>query len=66
MTMSRLNSFELRVQEASDANDEDPELSRIGEYLDLLQKQAETPLSERSWGAFRRAISNIRELRAHS
>jgi len=52
MTMSRLNSFELRAQEAPDENEENPEVARIYEYLDLLEQQMNTPLCERTWGAF--------------
>lgn len=52
MTMSRLNSFELRTQETTDESEENPEVSRIDEYLELLQSQMDKPLCERSWGAF--------------
>jgi superfamily II DNA or RNA helicase len=52
MTMSRLNSFELRTQEAADENEENLETSRIYEYLDLLESQMDIPLHQRTWGAF--------------
>ncbi len=52
MTMSRLNSFELRTQEAADENEENLEASRIYEYLDLLKSQMDIPLHQRTWGAF--------------
>jgi hypothetical protein len=52
MTMSRLQSFELRAQEASDEEGDNPEVGRIFEYLDLLESQMRQPPAERDWCTF--------------
>lgn len=52
MTMSRLESFELRAQEVGDEEGENPEAGRISEYLDLLEKQMKKARAERDWGTF--------------
>ncbi len=52
MIIRRLGSLEQRVQESADAESEDLEVSRIDEYLDLLENQMRTPRGERDWGSF--------------
>jgi hypothetical protein len=52
MTIQRLGSLDLRAQEQSDVDRGDAEVDRIGEYLDLLERQMRTPRLERGWGAF--------------
>ena len=52
MTIRRLKTLELRAQETSDLDNADVEFERIREYLDLLERQMNTPLGERGWGAF--------------
>ncbi|MGD9854330.1 MAG: helicase-related protein [Planctomycetaceae bacterium] len=51
-TICRLGSLELRAQETVADEDTGPELSRIHDYLDLLERQMNTPRTEREWGAF--------------
>jgi len=52
MTIRRLKTLELRAQETSDLDNADVEFERIREYLDLLDRQMNTPLNERDWGAY--------------
>lgn len=52
MTMSRLESFELRAQEAGDEEGDNPEVGRIFEYLDLLERQMREAREGRDWGTF--------------
>lgn len=52
MTIRRLGSLELRAQESDEDDRAEIEIARIAEYLDLLEKQMQTPLGERGWGAF--------------
>lgn len=52
MTMSRLESFELRAQEAGDEEGDNPEVGRIFEYLDLLEGQMRDAREGRDWGTF--------------
>lgn len=52
MTIRRLKSLELRVQEATEEEGSGREIGRIHEYLDLLEGQMRSPLTERDWGAF--------------
>ncbi len=52
MTICRLNSLELRVQDTTDAAETDKYLGRINEYLDLLERQMQKPVSDREWGIF--------------
>lgn len=52
MTIGRLGSIELRVQETSEYESEGRELGRINEYLDLLERQMNTPILDREWGVF--------------
>ncbi len=52
MTIRRLGSIDLRAQESVDDESVDRETARITEYLDLLERQMQTPRAEREWGAF--------------
>ena len=52
MTICRLNSIELRAQEADGDETTDRVAGRIHEYLALLERQMETPIGVRDWGAF--------------
>lgn len=52
MTMRRLGAFELRTQESAEGVDTRAESVPVYEYLDLLEKQMRTPLSEREYRAF--------------
>jgi hypothetical protein len=52
MTIRRLGSMELRAQENLDIESVNAELSRIEEYLTLLEHQIAQPKVERGWGAF--------------
>jgi hypothetical protein len=51
-TIARLGSIELRVQESGEEDSDGREISRINDYLDLLETQMNTPIGERQWGAF--------------
>lgn len=51
MHIQRVRSLELRAQEDSDGDDDD-ERGAIGAFLELLERQRTTPLSERTWGAY--------------
>ena len=61
MTMSRLESFELRAQEAGDEEGDNPEVGRIFEYLDLLERQMREAREGRDWGTF----DELREIAAN-
>lgn len=52
MTIGRLGSIELRVQESGEEESEGREVSRINEYLDLLERQMNTSILDREWGVF--------------
>ncbi len=52
MTMSRLGNLELRAQESTEEGAADRDVARIQEYLDLLERQMETPCDHREWRAF--------------
>lgn len=52
MVIRRLGSLEQRTQETADEDSMDLEVARIGEYLDLLEKQRQMPRGERDWGSF--------------
>lgn len=51
LIIQRLKSLELRAKDTS-ADDDGGELARIRDYLDLLERQMDTPPAERGWGAF--------------
>ena len=52
LIISRIGNLELHSQKSSSRDEEDNSLSQINEYLDLLEKQMVTPISERGWSAF--------------
>jgi hypothetical protein len=52
MTIGRLNSMEPRAQEAEGDEPAGRVAGRIHEYLDLLERQKETPIGARDWGTF--------------
>lgn len=52
MTIRRLGSLEYRAQEVADDDGTRSEIGRICEYLDLLERQMNSPLNDRDWGAF--------------
>ena len=47
IVIRRLRSLEQRTQETADEDSMDLEVARIGEYLELLEKQRQTPRGER-------------------
>lgn len=52
MTIRRLGSMELRVQESVDDESANAELSGIEEYLGLLEREMAEPRAKRGWGAY--------------
>ncbi|MEI6809178.1 MAG: DEAD/DEAH box helicase [bacterium] len=52
LTIQRLGSIELRAKEDSEGSGRELETARIEAYLDLLDRQMQTPVAERGWGAF--------------
>ncbi len=52
LTIGRIGNIELRALEGDDKEGGELERRRIDEYLDLLESQRVTPLSDRDWGAF--------------
>jgi len=52
LTIGRIGSIELRALEGDDKESGELERRRINEYLDLLEVQRVTPVSDREWGAF--------------
>jgi superfamily II DNA or RNA helicase len=52
MVINRIGSLELRSQEISKDSEDDKYVSQIDEYLDLLEQQMNSPLSNRGWSAF--------------
>ena len=51
LIISRIGNLELHSQKST-SRDDDNSISQINEYLDLLEKQMVTPISERGWSAF--------------
>lgn len=55
LTINRIKSLDLRAQAATESpegEDVDLELSRITEFLDLLERQRATPTSARDWSSY--------------
>lgn len=61
LTIRRLGSLEPRVQESTDDDRADSDVTPIADYLDLLESQMSTPRSQRDWGAF----DELADLAAH-
>lgn len=55
LTINRIKSLDLRAQattESPEGEELDLELSRITEFLDLLERQRATPMSARVWSSY--------------
>lgn len=55
LTINRIKSVDLRAQaatESPDGEEVDVELSPITEFLDLLERRSNTPLSVRDWSSY--------------